>query len=68
MRSPINNPARLKNKILIMTYVFRSLPYLYLEALLNNGSTQSFIAKRYKTTEGNLVHWLKQHNLTRKKN
>jgi len=39
-----------------------------IEALLNNGSTQTFIAKRYKTTEGNLVHWMKQHNLTRKKN
>ncbi len=38
-----------------------------IEALLNNGSTQTFIAKRYKTTEGNLVHWIKQHNLTRKK-
>src|SRR2546425_7080528 len=31
-----------------------------IEALMANGSTQAFIAKRYKTTEANLHHWLKQ--------
>jgi hypothetical protein len=29
-------------------------------ALLANGSTQKFIAKRYGTTEGNLHNWLKK--------
>jgi DNA invertase Pin-like site-specific DNA recombinase len=30
-----------------------------IEALLKNGSTQKFIAKKYGTTEGNLTRWLK---------
>ena len=34
-----------------------------IEALLANGSTQTFIAKRYGTTEGNLYHWLKKRGL-----
>jgi DNA invertase Pin-like site-specific DNA recombinase len=34
-----------------------------IEALLKNGSTQKFIAKRYHTTEANLHHWLKQRGL-----
>jgi DNA invertase Pin-like site-specific DNA recombinase len=34
-----------------------------IEALLKNGSTQKFIAKRYSTTEANLHHWLKQRGL-----
>lgn len=34
-----------------------------IEGLLANGSTQKFIAKRYKTTEANLHNWLKKHNL-----
>jgi DNA invertase Pin-like site-specific DNA recombinase len=34
-----------------------------IEALLRNGSTQKFIAKRYGTTEANLHHWIKQHRL-----
>ena len=38
-----------------------------IEALLNNGSTQKFIANRYGTTEGNLHKWLKRHKLSRKK-
>src|SRR5206468_5694263 len=43
-------------------------PYtVEIQALLNNGSTQTFIAKRYKTTEANLLHWMRQHKLTRKK-
>ncbi|MBZ0321312.1 MAG: recombinase family protein [Anaerolineae bacterium] len=36
-----------------------------IEALLANGSTQTFIAKRYGTTEANLSRWLKRHGLTR---
>jgi len=36
-----------------------------IEALLKNGSTQAFIAKRYQTNEGNLAHWLKQRGITR---
>jgi DNA invertase Pin-like site-specific DNA recombinase len=31
-------------------------------ALLNNGSTKTWIARRYGTTPGNLRHWLKQHS------
>jgi DNA invertase Pin-like site-specific DNA recombinase len=38
-----------------------------IEALLGNGSTQTFIAKRYGTTVGNLHHWLKQRGITRAK-
>lgn len=38
-----------------------------IEALMNNGSTQTFIARRYGTTEANLHHWLKQRGLTRAK-
>lgn len=34
-----------------------------IEALLANGSTQTFIAKRYGTTEANLSRWLKKHGL-----
>jgi DNA invertase Pin-like site-specific DNA recombinase len=36
-----------------------------IEALINNGSTQKFIAKRYRTTEANLHHWIKQRGLSR---
>ena len=36
-----------------------------IEALLKNGSTQKFIAKRYQTTEANLHHFLKQRGLAR---
>jgi DNA invertase Pin-like site-specific DNA recombinase len=36
-----------------------------IEALLNNGSTQKFIAARYHTTEANLHHWMKQHGIQR---
>lgn len=39
-----------------------------IEALLKNGSTQTFIAKRYKTTEANLHHWMKQRGLIAEKN
>ena len=35
-----------------------------IEALLNNGSTKKFIAKRYGTTPANLRHWLKKHGIT----
>ncbi len=34
-----------------------------IEALLANGSTQKFIAKRYGTTEANLSRWIKKHSL-----
>jgi DNA invertase Pin-like site-specific DNA recombinase len=34
-------------------------------ALLANGSTQMFIAKRYHTTEANLSRWLYKHGLKR---
>jgi DNA invertase Pin-like site-specific DNA recombinase len=36
-----------------------------IEALLKNGSTQKFIAKRYQTTQANLHHFLKQRGLAR---
>ncbi len=36
-----------------------------IEALLANGSTQAFIARRYRTTEANLSRWLKRHHLSR---
>lgn len=36
-----------------------------IEALLKNGSTQKFIAKRHKTTEANLHNWLKKNGLRR---
>lgn len=34
-----------------------------IEGLLANGSTQRFIAQRYKTTEANLHNWLKKQGL-----
>lgn len=37
-----------------------------IEALMNNGATQAYIAKRYQTTEANLHHWLKQRGIGRK--
>jgi len=36
-----------------------------IEALLSNGSSQRFIAQRYRTTEANLSRWLKRHGLSR---
>jgi DNA invertase Pin-like site-specific DNA recombinase len=36
-----------------------------IEALLNNGSTQKFIARRYGTSEENLSRWLHKHKLRR---
>jgi DNA invertase Pin-like site-specific DNA recombinase len=38
-----------------------------IEALLNNGSTQKFIATIYNTTEANLSRWMKRHGLRRDK-
>ncbi len=38
-----------------------------IEALLSNGSSQRFIAKRYKTTEANFSNWMKKNNITSKK-
>ena len=41
-------------------------PYqLEIEALLANGSTQKFIAKRYHTTEANLHNWMRKHGIDR---
>jgi len=34
-----------------------------IEALIANGSTQKFIARRYLTTEANLSRWLKKYKL-----
>ncbi len=34
-----------------------------IEALLNNGSTQAFIANRYRTTEATLSRWMKAHHV-----
>jgi len=34
-----------------------------IEALLANGSTQKFIAKRYNTTEANLHNWMKKNSI-----
>lgn len=36
-----------------------------IETLIANGSTQRFIAKRYKTTPANLNNWLKKHGITK---
>jgi len=38
-----------------------------IEALLENGSTQRFIAKPYDTTEANFHNWVKKHGLKRVK-
>ena len=37
-----------------------------IEALLSNGSTQRFIAKRYGTTEANLSNWLRKNEIAPK--
>ena len=34
---------------------------LVIEALLANGSTQKFIAKRYNTTPANLSNWMEKN-------
>lgn len=36
---------------------------LEIEALLVNGSTQKFIAKRYRTTPSNLCNWIRKNNI-----
>lgn len=36
-----------------------------IEALLDNGSTKRFVARRYGTTESNLHSWLKKKGLTK---
>lgn len=36
-----------------------------IEALLNNGSTQKFIANRYGTTEANFTNWMNKNNINR---
>jgi DNA invertase Pin-like site-specific DNA recombinase len=37
-----------------------------IEALLANGSTQKFIAEKYKTSEVNLSRWLKKRGIKRR--
>ena len=39
---------------------------LEIEALLKNGSSKTFIAKRYKTILPNFYKWLKKHNINLK--
>ena len=34
-----------------------------IEALLKNGSTKVFIAKRYETTPANLYNWMKKNKI-----
>lgn len=36
-----------------------------IEALLANGATKAFIAKRYHTTPSNLTNWMKKHRIQR---
>jgi DNA invertase Pin-like site-specific DNA recombinase len=38
-----------------------------IEALLETGSTQRYIASRFNTTESNLSRWMKKHGLKRRK-
>jgi DNA invertase Pin-like site-specific DNA recombinase len=38
-----------------------------IEAMLKNGTTQKYIAQRYKTTEVNLSLWLEKHGLRRRR-
>lgn len=38
-----------------------------IEALLETGSTQRYIASRFNTTESNLSRWMKKHGLKRTK-
>jgi len=38
-----------------------------IEALLETGSTQRYIASRFNTTDSNLSRWMKKHGLKRKK-
>ncbi len=38
---------------------------LEIEALLNNGSTQKFIARRYNVTESTLCNWMKKNNINK---
>jgi DNA invertase Pin-like site-specific DNA recombinase len=36
-----------------------------IQALINNGSTKRFIAKRYKVTEPTLINWLKKNSVVK---
>lgn len=36
-----------------------------IETLLKNGSTLKYIARRYKSSEANLINWLKKNNIDR---
>ena len=35
-----------------------------IEALIKNGTTKRFIAKRYKSSDANLLNWLKKNQIT----
>jgi hypothetical protein len=49
-------------------YLFEGLcKNTQIEALLNNGATQKYIAQRYKTSEVNLSLWLAKHGLRRRR-
>ena len=37
-----------------------------IEALIKNGTTKRFIAKRYKSSEANLLNWLNKNQITKK--
>lgn len=37
-------------------------------ALLNNGSTKSYVSKRYETTQANLYNWMKKNQISIKTN
>jgi DNA invertase Pin-like site-specific DNA recombinase len=39
-----------------------------IEALLNNGTTKTWIANRYKTTIANLSRWMEKHDIERSTN
>lgn len=34
-----------------------------IQSLISNGATKRFVARRYSTTESNLFHWMKRHNV-----
>jgi DNA invertase Pin-like site-specific DNA recombinase len=38
-----------------------------IEALIKNGTTKRFIAKRYHSSEANLLNWLNKNYITSKK-
>lgn len=51
MRAPITDPTHLKNKILLSCYIFRSLPYLYLEQTTTSTKERRVISKMVANLE-----------------